>query len=255
MAAQKSPLLGYNHNLKYRGRVYHVQTEDSGLDNPHVHTHLFHDGTILSTLRQDYQDLLNTPDWESQLRGRMQGQHKDMMKSLVKGSCDDKIVGFFGVLESEVEEAVPMATLPPAPSREDRQKPAPSVSPTVPAPTAPPFAPPPEAAAALAPGRPPAPSQVERQSSGVMVSMPMVIVDEPGHVPSAADAFWSQGPAAPPAPSPSAPPPPPQQTVAGANIPTESTTVPDSIFGSEIVSEKSLDEVILAYLSEDIKED
>ena len=26
----RSPVLGYNHNLKYRGRIFHVQTEDSG---------------------------------------------------------------------------------------------------------------------------------------------------------------------------------------------------------------------------------
>ena len=32
---------GYNHNVKYKEGVYHIQTEDSGLDNPHIITHLF----------------------------------------------------------------------------------------------------------------------------------------------------------------------------------------------------------------------
>jgi hypothetical protein len=47
--AKRSPILGFNHNIRHRGVVFHVQTEDSGVDNPHLFTHLFHGGTILST--------------------------------------------------------------------------------------------------------------------------------------------------------------------------------------------------------------
>ena len=50
----RSPVLGYNHNVRYAGRLWHVQTEDSGVNNPHIFTHLFHDGTILATKRVDY---------------------------------------------------------------------------------------------------------------------------------------------------------------------------------------------------------
>ena len=50
----RSPLLGYNHNIRYNGRLYHVQTEDSGVNNPHIFTHLFHGGTILASHRSDY---------------------------------------------------------------------------------------------------------------------------------------------------------------------------------------------------------
>ena len=49
----RSPVLGYNHNVRYAGRLWHVQTEDSGVQNPHLFTHLFHDGTILATKRLD----------------------------------------------------------------------------------------------------------------------------------------------------------------------------------------------------------
>ena len=47
--AKRSPILGYNHNVRYRGIVFHVQTEDSGIINPHVFSHLFHGGVILSS--------------------------------------------------------------------------------------------------------------------------------------------------------------------------------------------------------------
>ena len=31
-------LVGYNNNVTYKGKVYHVQTEDSGLNNPIIVT-------------------------------------------------------------------------------------------------------------------------------------------------------------------------------------------------------------------------
>src|SRR5262249_39038908 len=47
--------VGFNNNLKYKGAVYHVQTEDSGLDKPHVITHLFADGgRIIKSYKRSY---------------------------------------------------------------------------------------------------------------------------------------------------------------------------------------------------------
>ena len=53
--AKRSPILGYNHNVRFRGIVFHVQTEDSGLLNPHVFSHLFHGGVILTTRKLVYE--------------------------------------------------------------------------------------------------------------------------------------------------------------------------------------------------------
>src|SRR5439155_4569342 len=33
--------LGFNNNVQWAGATYHVQTEDSGIDRPHIMTHLF----------------------------------------------------------------------------------------------------------------------------------------------------------------------------------------------------------------------
>jgi hypothetical protein len=51
---RSSPVLGYNHNLRHGGRVFHVQTEDSGQSYARLHTHLFYEGTILSSKKQEY---------------------------------------------------------------------------------------------------------------------------------------------------------------------------------------------------------
>ncbi len=44
MAKAPSPLLGYNTNVRHKGRVFHIQTEDSGVLKPLVISHLFADG-------------------------------------------------------------------------------------------------------------------------------------------------------------------------------------------------------------------
>jgi hypothetical protein len=54
MAKLRSPILGFNHNLRHGGRVFHVQTEDSGVANPRIFTHLFHEGVIIATKKHDY---------------------------------------------------------------------------------------------------------------------------------------------------------------------------------------------------------
>ena len=35
------PLLGFNNNVRHRGRVFHIQREDSGIKIPRIVTHLF----------------------------------------------------------------------------------------------------------------------------------------------------------------------------------------------------------------------
>jgi hypothetical protein len=115
----RSPVLGYNHNVRYAGRLWHVQTEDSGVQNPHIFTHLFHDGTILSTKKLDY-DPLADPNAVQKL---MQSQHKAMLRELKAGAFDPKIEQFFGapVVEDHEEidlvgevDRVPLRGLPPA---------------------------------------------------------------------------------------------------------------------------------------------
>jgi hypothetical protein len=92
VALKRSPILGYNHNFRHRGRVFHVQTEDSGVDNPHVFTHLFHGGVIINTRKLEYD-----PDSsEDAVKALMQAQHKAMLRDLKSTKFDDKIVAYLG---------------------------------------------------------------------------------------------------------------------------------------------------------------
>lgn len=89
---KRSPILGYNHNVRYRGLVFHVQTEDSGVASPHVFTHLFHGGVILSTRKLVY----DAGASEDVIRSLMQAQHKATLKELRRGQYDDKIDQYLG---------------------------------------------------------------------------------------------------------------------------------------------------------------
>jgi hypothetical protein len=85
--AKRSPILGYNHNVRYRGLVFHVQTEDSGILSPHMFTHLFHAGVIVSTRKLVY----DAGSAEDSIKSLMQAQHKAVLKDLKRGHFDDKI--------------------------------------------------------------------------------------------------------------------------------------------------------------------
>ncbi len=90
MAKEKfnSPLLGYNTNIRHAGHIFHIQTEDSGRDHPHVITHLFTEGTILSTKKTAYKEHLDAADFEEIVRRLMKDQHKAMFVELREGAHD-----------------------------------------------------------------------------------------------------------------------------------------------------------------------
>lgn len=95
-----SPQLGYNHNIPHRGRLYHVQTEDSGVNKAHIFTHVFYDGTIISSRKVEYKDKVaehpDHSDLEPVIISLMQESHKTMIKSLRHGAFDEKIVLVIG---------------------------------------------------------------------------------------------------------------------------------------------------------------
>ena len=92
VAAKRSPILGYNHNVRYRGLVFHVQTEDSGVMSPHLFTHMFHGGVIVSTRKLVY----DAGSAEDSIKSLMQAQHKAVLKDLKRGQFDDKIDEYLG---------------------------------------------------------------------------------------------------------------------------------------------------------------
>jgi hypothetical protein len=273
----RSPVLGYNHNVRYAGRLWHVQTEDSGVQNPHIFTHLFHDGTILATKRIDYDPTSDV----GVVQKLMQAQHKLMLRELKQGAFDDKITRFFGTpivrepeegtdpnqrapanefdLEIKTDPSIPQlplsqpATQPqqPAPSSTSLPRVARPGQPSAPQrPNLTPSRPAISVAASRLPsarpvvtgigGRHPVASPYggsKPTAEGVVVARPAVIVGEAS----------GPGPRVGQRQTRHTPPPPIEPH-------SSKTPTSDNIFGGDLISEKSLDEVILAYLSEDMND-
>ncbi len=86
--------VGFNNNMKYKGAEYHVQTEDSGLQRPHIITHLFADGgRVIKSHKRDYAPHVNREDVAVYVRGLMKAQHMEMVLALRDGKFDEIIAG------------------------------------------------------------------------------------------------------------------------------------------------------------------
>ncbi|MFN3739929.1 MAG: hypothetical protein ACK4TF_04560 [Thermodesulfovibrionales bacterium] len=92
-------LTGFNTNIKYKGEVFHVQTEDSGLRNPVITTLLYRGGVILASKKTSYKELIpeDTRSISTLLREKikqlMTEQHRSMISDLFSGRFDDIITG------------------------------------------------------------------------------------------------------------------------------------------------------------------
>jgi hypothetical protein len=82
-------VVGFNHNIKHKGKMYHIQTEDSGLENPHIITHLFVGGNILASKKTSYADIVGADNLAQVVRELMEEQHKEMLRNLINGVYDD----------------------------------------------------------------------------------------------------------------------------------------------------------------------
>ena len=86
--------VGFNNNVKYKNMTFHIQTEDSGLDRPHVITHLFADGgRVIKSHKRSYADHVNRPDIAQFVRQLMKSQQLEMAVSLRDGNFDEVIAG------------------------------------------------------------------------------------------------------------------------------------------------------------------
>jgi hypothetical protein len=96
-------LLGYNHNINYKDSVFHIQTEDSGIKNPHIITLLYREGVILCSKKTSYADILKIESLEAVVEDLMKEQHKDMLRRLKSGEFDAKAFGGTQQTEPVVE--------------------------------------------------------------------------------------------------------------------------------------------------------
>jgi len=232
MSKIQSPLLGYNNNVRHKNRVFHIQTEDSGVKHPHVITHLFMDGgRILKSVKRSYGEHVGSDGLADTVRQMMKEQHKAMFIALRDGEYDallDPTAATAEIRGPETSRDRPV-TEPPPSARVEAPKQALStggIPAAVPAQALAarranePRNVPPPAGAATAPAQPAAKKAAPRERGAARRDEP---TRSRRYAPARPAAIFGQSP-----------------------------TATDSIFGEELVGDKTLDEVILGYLVEDL---
>lgn len=105
-------LIGYNNDVQYRGKVFHIQTEDRGIVDRRIETQIFYSGAILDTRIVPYGPLADEPDVDTRnrkLKVLMQTTHRELYKKLLSGEYD----AFAGLEPQEKagEVALPVAVI------------------------------------------------------------------------------------------------------------------------------------------------
>jgi len=266
------PLLGFNNNVKHRGLVFHIQTEDSGIKRARIVTHLFADGgRIVRTSRTDYAEHVGREGMTEILRRLMKEQHKAMFIRLRSGELDEELQDLWGgqATTSAPDAAPPPKSdaeaVPPEPKQPPVRRPGPP--------------PPPDRSARrsrpeaddrrlsnpglrrVRPSMAPPGGELELDVSSLDQHPPGFGMDDPQRAAALArprSRSESKGPPADGAGRPgSATRSDPPGRYAQSRPAAIFGDLPDprgSIFGDNQVSEQSLDDVILSYLAEDLEE-
>jgi len=82
-------ITGFNTDIEYEGVVYHVQTEDKGLDSPVILSLVYAGGAILASKRSPYEDLIREGFSDEALSERLKRQHRLICAAIYTGRLND----------------------------------------------------------------------------------------------------------------------------------------------------------------------
>ena len=82
-------ITGFNTDIEYAGVIYHVQTEDKGLESPIILSLVYSGGAILASKRSPYEDLIREGFSDEALAERLKRQHKLICAAIHTGRLDD----------------------------------------------------------------------------------------------------------------------------------------------------------------------
>jgi hypothetical protein len=82
-------ITGFNTDIEHEGVVYHVQTEDKGLESPLILSLVYSGGAILASKRSPYEDLIASGFDEEALAQRLKRQHRLICAAINAGRIED----------------------------------------------------------------------------------------------------------------------------------------------------------------------
>lgn len=101
-------ITGLNTSVEYGNQIYHVQTEDCGLDNPVIESTIFWGGAILGSKKTSYREILRGPSVDDKkVRQMLESQHYAIVKAVRSG----RVVARWK--KRKVEQAPAVEEMPP----------------------------------------------------------------------------------------------------------------------------------------------
>lgn len=116
-------ITGFNQDVPYKGKVYHVQTEDRGKGNPIIETLIYAGGEILASRKSSYAEMMETGYDETKVVQLLEQQHRRIIvevklgkfakeeskpfgEGIVTGKSLDEVILDYLTSESEGEKLV-----------------------------------------------------------------------------------------------------------------------------------------------------
>jgi hypothetical protein len=81
-------ITGFNTDIKHNEKVYHIQTEDKGLQNPYIESLVYVGGEILASKKTSYAEQAGAGVDEKWIGGLMEQQHRTMIAAIKRGRFD-----------------------------------------------------------------------------------------------------------------------------------------------------------------------
>ena len=81
-------ITGFNTDIKHNDKVYHIQTEDKGLQNPYIESLIYVGGEILASKKTSYAEQAKGGVDEKWIGGLMEQQHRTMIAAIKRGRFD-----------------------------------------------------------------------------------------------------------------------------------------------------------------------
>jgi hypothetical protein len=81
-------MAGFNTEVRHRGAVFHVQTQDVGPSGRSVESLIYKSGRVVSSRKSDYTPFLGSPELHTKVDRIMADQHSAIIKDIRDGKFD-----------------------------------------------------------------------------------------------------------------------------------------------------------------------
>lgn len=109
-------ITGFNTDIKHNSRVYHIQTEDKGLQNPCIESLVYVGGEILASKKTSYADRMAEGIDDDFIARLMEQQHKTIIAAVKRGRFDGQVPDDIG---EDTGTSIDLSTRAGTPAPED----------------------------------------------------------------------------------------------------------------------------------------